>query len=103
MPGLHDEGRNRAFRKSTDRNAVKRHRRGTRAAIGGVDIYGVVEHFDWQAGGLGCFLCQHHRCCAGVQDHWNSRAVNMGGDRKISTMTTHDFNVAATARYVTGN
>jgi hypothetical protein len=27
----------------------------------------------------------------------------MGGDREISTMTAHDFDVAAMARYVTGN
>ncbi len=48
---------------------VERDRRGAGAAVGGVDVDRIVQHFERQAGGLGGLLGQHDRARAGVEHH----------------------------------
>ena len=79
---------------AADREAVERHRRGARAAVGGVDVDRIVQHLDRQAGGLGGLLRQHHRARAGVEHHRHPRAVDVRGDREIAAAPAHDFDVA---------
>ena len=100
LSGLRHQRRHRALGQSADGEAIERHRRRARAAIGGVDIDRIVEHFDRQAGGLGRFLRQHHRACAGVEHHRHARAVDMRGHREVAAMAAHDFDIAAVAGHV---
>ena len=84
--------------------AVERDRRGARAAIGGIDIDRIGEHFDRQAGGLGGFLGQHHRACAGVEHHRDARAVDAAyATAKSPPLPAHDFDRAAMRRGAAGN
>ena len=81
---LRHQRRHRAFGQAADGEAVERHRRRAGAAVGGVDIDRVVEHLDRQAGGLGRFLGEHHRACAGVEHHRHSRAVDVRSHGEVA-------------------
>ncbi len=102
-PGLRDQRRHRALGQPADGEAVERHRRRAGAAVGGIDVDGVVEHFERQAGGLGGFLREHHRARAGIEHHRHARAVDMRADREIAAAAAHDFDVAAVAGDMAGH
>ncbi len=69
LAGLRDQRRHRALDDAADREAVERDGGGAGAAVGGVDLHRVGQHFERQARGLGGLLGQHDRARAGVEHH----------------------------------
>ena len=77
LAGLRHQRVDGAFDQAADGDAIERHRRGAGAAIGGVDVDRVVEHFERQAGSLGVLAGEHNRARAGVEHHRYPRAVDL--------------------------
>ena len=60
------------------------HRRRARAAVGGIDVGRVGEHFERQAGGLGVLAGQHHRARAGIEHHGDGAPLILRGHVEIA-------------------
>ena len=70
---------------------------GAGAAVGGVDIDGIGQHFERQARGLGGLLGQHDRARAGVEHHGDARAVDLRRHLEVAAAAAHDLDGALAA------
>ncbi len=66
---LRDQRRHVALHDAADADGLQRHRRGAGAPVGGLDGHRIGQHFERQSRRLGRLVGQHHRACAGVEDH----------------------------------
>ena len=97
LAGLRDQRRHRALDDAADGEAVERHRRGAGAAVRGVDLDRIGQHFERQAGGLGGLLRQHDGAGAGVEHHRDARAVDLRRHLEIAAAAAHDLDRSAAA------
>ena len=74
-----------------DRDAIERHRRRARAAVRGLDVDGVGEHFERQAGCLRGILGEHHGGRAGIEHHREARAVDLRRHLEVPAAAARDF------------
>src|SRR5262249_58371567 len=78
-----------------EKQPVERDGRGAGAAVGGVDGYGVVEHFQRETGSFRCLLREYDGASASIEAHQDARTRHLRRHGEAAAASARDLDRAS--------